>query len=237
MPAIDLLNGHLARLSKGDPSTAKYYEAFRDPIQTAVHWEKEGARSLHVIDLDSAMGTGSNRNIVKQILDEVSIPVQVGGGLRSAKDIVELIRLGASRVLVGTMVLESSEEFGRVLEDIGSKRLAVALDYVDGRIVTQGWKQRTEICLDEALTNLFQIGVRIFLLTDVTRDGLMVGPDLDSLSRCRRISDVQIIAAGGIASLGDLQQLKEIGVDEVVVGKALYEERFTLKEALDAFPE
>ena len=237
IPAVDLMNGRLARLSKGDPNTAKYYEAFGDPVETAKHWEREGASFLHVIDLDAAVGRGNNRTLIQRILNEVKIPVQVGGGLRSPADVMEILRLGASRALVGTLAFESPEEFRQLLGNVGDGRLVVALDYVEGRVVIRGWRQRKELFLTEALLNLLKMGVRMFLLTDVRRDGLMTGPDLETLSRYVRIPHAQIIAAGGTGSLEDLDRLREIGVDEVVVGRALYEGRFTLREALTMFLE
>ena len=231
------MNGRLARLSRGDPETAKYYEVFGDPVETAVHWEREGARFLHVVDLDAAGGRGDNRVLVRRILGEVGIPVQVGGGLRSPADVIEVLGLGASRALVGTLAFEKPEEFRRLLDQVGNERLVVALDYVEGQVVTRGWKQRTELLLTENFRNLLEMGVRMFLLTCVRRDGLMTGPDLETLSKCARIPGAKIIAAGGIGSLDDLEKLREIGVTEVVVGRALYERRFTLREALTMFPE
>jgi len=235
VPAVDLMNGQIARLSRGDPETVKYYRAFGDPAQAALHWEREGARFLHVIDLDAAVGRGDNRVLIQRILREVRIPVQVGGGLRSATDVIQILGLGASRALVGTLAFEKTEEFRQLLGNVGNERLVVALDYFENRVVTRGWGRSTELVLTEALSNLFGMGVRIFLLTDVRRDGLMTGPDLETLSKCARIPSAKIIAAGGIGSLDDLEKLREIGVAEAVVGRALYEGRFTLREALTLF--
>jgi len=231
------MNGRLARLSRGDPETAKYYDAFGDPVQTAAHWEREGARFLHVVDLDAALGHGDNRALIQQILSAVHIPVQVGGGLRSPADVIEVLDMGASRALVGTLVFGNPEGFRWLLEKVGDERLVVALDYVEGRVVTKGWRQRTELLLSEALLKLLEMGVRMFLLTDVRRDGLMTGPDFETLSKYTRFPNAKIIAAGGIGSLDDLERLKKTGVYEVVVGRALYEGRFTLREALAMFPE
>ena len=237
IPAIDLMSGQLTRLSKGDPETAKHYKDFENPVEAALYWEREGARLLHVIDLDAAMGRGDNRGLIKEILGRVKVPVQVGGGLRSPADVLDVLGLGAARALVGTLALESPDEFDRLLAQVGSGRLVVALDYVEDRVVIRGWKQRTELRLTDSLRDLTGRGVATFLLTDVRRDGLMAGPDLETLSRCVGYRGARIIAAGGIGSLDDLRRLGEVGVDEVVVGKALYEGRFTLREALALFPD
>ena len=236
IPAIDVLGGRLARLSRGDPETAKYYEAFGGPVQAAKRWEREGARFLHVVDLDAAMDRGNNRAVIRQVVSQVSIPVQVGGGLRRKRDVIEVIGLGASRALVGTLAFEHSEEFGQLLHEVGNERLVVALDHLQGRVVIQGWKKQTDSRLMESIMGLIESGARIFLITSVVRDGLMTGPDLESLSRCAQIPGAKIIAAGGIASLEDLRKLKAIGIEEAVIGRALYEGRFNLKDALDEFP-
>jgi phosphoribosylformimino-5-aminoimidazole carboxamide ribotide isomerase len=237
IPAIDLKSGRLSRLSKGDPDTAKYYDALGDPIEASVHWERTGATFLHVIDLDAAMGTGDNNLLVRRILGAVHIPVQVGGGIRTLKNASEILEVGASRVILGTLAFEKLDELDYLLSTFNSERIVVALDYSEGKVLTEGWKKHTEIPVIEAIERFRQKGVRRFLLTATGRDGLMVGPDVDTLSRSSRISGIHIIAAGGIGRLSDLEELRSIGVEEVVVGKALYEGRFTLAEAIARFKQ
>ena len=237
IPAVDLLGRRLARLSKGDVQTAKYYQVFGDPVQAALHWEKQGAKSLHVVDLDAAMGRGNNRPLIHRILSEVRIPVQVGGGLRSVEDIIDVLDKGASRAVIGTLAFENPGQFRQLLISLGSEKIVVALDYIEDRIVTRAWQQKTELALEETLRSLIETGATFFLLTAVARDGLLTGPDLESLSRCTRIPGARIIAAGGVAGLQDLLNLNDIGVEEAIVGKALYEQRFTLEEALALFPD
>lgn len=237
IPAVDLLDRRLARLSKGDVQTAKYYQAFGNPVQAALHWEEQGAKLLHVVDLDAAMGRGNNRLSIHRILSRVRIPVQVGGGLRSAEDVMDVLNKGASRAIIGTFAFENPGQFRQLLINLGCEKIVVALDYVEDRIVTRAWQQKTELPLEETLRGLIRVGAKLFLLTAVERDGLLAGPDLESLSRYTRIPGARIIAAGGIASLRDLEKLNDIGVDEAIVGKALYEQHFTLAEALALFPD
>jgi phosphoribosylformimino-5-aminoimidazole carboxamide ribotide isomerase len=237
IPAVDLLDRRLARLSKGDVQTAKYYQVFGDPVQAALHWEKQGAKSLHVVDLDAAMGRGNNRLLIHRILSEVRIPVQVGGGLRSPEDVMDVLNKGASRAIIGTFAFENPSQFRQMIISLGCEKIVVALDYIENRIVTRAWQQKTELTLEETLRSLIGAGAKIFLLTAVARDGLLSGPDLENLSRCTRIPGARIIAAGGVAGLRDLENLAEIGVDEAIVGKALYEQRFTLEEVLALFPD
>lgn len=235
IPAVDLKNGRLSRLSRGDPSTAKYYEALGDPVQTSVHWERSGANLLHVIDLDAVIGIGDNSLLIRRILEAVHIPVQVGGGLRTFKNALETLEAGASRIILGTFPFDNPHEFDCLLSTFGSERIVVALDYSEGKVLTEGWRKQTDMLLIDAMQHFRQMGVGRFLLTATGRDGLMVGPDIDTLSECKRMSGVHIIAAGGIGRLSDLEELTSIGVEEVVVGKALYEGRFTLAEAIARF--
>jgi phosphoribosylformimino-5-aminoimidazole carboxamide ribotide isomerase len=237
IPAVDLLDRRLARLSKGDVQTAKYYQAFGDPVQAALHWEKQGAKSLHVVDLDAAMGRGNNRLLIHRILSQVKIPVQVGGGLRSPEEVMDVLNKGASRAIIGTFAFENPGQFRQMIISLGREKIVVALDYIENRIVTRAWQQKTELTLEETLRSLIGAGAKRFLLTAVARDGLLAGPDLENLSRCTRIPGARIIAAGGVADLRDLENLAEIGVDEAIIGKALYEQRFTLEEVLTLFPD
>ena len=235
IPAVDLKNGHLSRLSKGDPRTVKHYEALGNPVEAAVYWEREGATFLHVIDLDAAIGTGDNSFLVKRILETIRIPTQIGGGLRTLKRVQDMLEAGASRVILGTLAFERPDELACILSAFSSKRIVVALDYLDGKVLTEGWRKNTETPLIEAIEHFRQEGILRFLLTAAGRDGLMAGPDIETISRCREISGIHIIAAGGIGSLSDLKALSSIGVEEVVVGKALYEGCFTLSEAIARF--
>ena len=232
---MDLKNGRLSRLSKGDPNTAKYYEALGGPVQASIYWERTGATLLHLIDLDAAVGAGDNSLLIRRILGAIHIPVQVGGGLRTLKNALDVLDAGASRIILGTLPFDSPREFDYLLSNFGSGRIVVALDYLEGKVLTEGWKKHTNILLVDAMQRFRQMGVERFLLTATGRDGLMSGPDIDTLSECKRISGVHIIAAGGIGKLGDLEILMNIGVEEVVVGKALYEGRFTLAEAITRF--
>ncbi len=234
---MDLKDGRLARLSRGDPKTAKYYDNLGDPVQTSLHWKKEGACFLHLVDLDAATGMGNNRTLIHRILSEVDIPVQVGGGLRTSADVVEILDWGASRALVGTLVFDRPEEFQKLLDNVGSNCIVVALDYIEDKVVTRGWSKRTEFTVSETLNMLLRRGVKMFLLTAVGRDGLMTGPDIETLSVCARISGAHLIAAGGVGTLDDLVRLSTLGIEEVIVGKALYEGRFTIQEALERFME
>jgi phosphoribosylformimino-5-aminoimidazole carboxamide ribotide isomerase len=232
IPAIDIIRGRVARLEKGEPSKIKFYDTWGSPSEVAKHWEGEGAKILHVVDLDAAMGTGSNKTQITKILREVSISVQVGGGLRSPKEIKDVLSLGAYRAIIGTTAIEEKEVLKGLLREVGNNRLVVALDYIGEHVVTRGWRRLTDIKINDAMLTLAEEGIKVFLLTSVSRDGLLTGPDFDVISNCVKNRKIEVIAAGGVGEIEDLKKLKKIGVDGVVVGRALYEGCFTLKDAL-----
>lgn len=233
IPAIDLMNGLVVRLVSGDSKTAKIYRQFGNPTQVALKWEREGADTIHIIDLDAATSRGDNKTIVANIVHEVGIPVQLGGGIRSGKKAVEVFSLGVKRVIVGTMAFERPPELLNLLQEYGNDRVMVALDYLKDQVMIRGWKNATQFTVKDALHKFLALGVENFLLTSISQDGRLTGPDRTLLNTVTRTNKVKIYAAGGISSLTDLALLKGVGVAGVIVGRALYEGRFTLKEAIE----
>jgi phosphoribosylformimino-5-aminoimidazole carboxamide ribotide isomerase len=232
IPAIDLMKGKIVRLSRGDPKTAKVYAQFGTAVETAKKWKNEGAKKLHIIDLDAAFGTGDNLSIIAKIAESVDLPIQVGGGIRTIKAVEKLLTLGVSQVILGALAFSDPNAIAQVQKKFGSKPIIVALDNKDGKIMVEGWKTQTTFSIKEALEKFAKLKVGTFLITSITKDGTLSGPDLETLSEACRYPNVEIIAAGGIGSLNDLAALKRVGVEAAVVGKALYEDKFTLKEAL-----
>jgi phosphoribosylformimino-5-aminoimidazole carboxamide ribotide isomerase len=237
IPAIDLMNGKIVRLTHGDPKTAKVYDQFGGPVKTAKKWKADGAKKLHIIDLDAALGKGNNLSVIKDIADGVNLPIQVGGGIRKFEVAEKLLGLGFSQVILGALAFSSPEAIIQIQQAFGAKSVIVALDNRDGKIMVEGWKTATALGMKEALEKFFALGVKAFLVTSITRDGTLSGPDLDTLREACQYPNVEIIAAGGIGGLNDLVALKRVGVEGAVIGKALYEGRFTLKEALTTVGE
>jgi len=236
IPAVDIMNGKVVRLLKGDPEYVESYEHLGDPVTLARRWESEGARIIHVIDLDAALGCGSNIRVIEEIIGEVGVPLQVGGGIRSLDAARALLEKGVSRVILGSLAFKEPAAVETVLEEYGENRLVVALDHLYGVVMVHGWKASARMTVDEAVAKFSGLGVTLFLVTSVARDGTMSGPDLETLTRLRR-EGVKLIAAGGIRSLEDLVALKRLGVYGVVVGKALYEGLFSLGKALRTVKE
>jgi phosphoribosylformimino-5-aminoimidazole carboxamide ribotide isomerase len=233
IPAIDLLSGKIVRLSRGDPKTAKVYDQFGGPVETAKKWEQEGAKKLHIIDLDAAFSTGNNLAIIAKITESVDLPIQVGGGIRKIEDAEKLLKMGINQVILGALAFNDPEAITQLQKRFGKEIVIVALDNKDGKIMVEGWKTPTAFGLEAALEKFSALEVNTFLITSITKDGTLSGPDLETLSTACKFPSVEIIAAGGIGSLNDLIMLKRVGVAGVVIGKALYEGKFTLKEAIE----
>jgi phosphoribosylformimino-5-aminoimidazole carboxamide ribotide isomerase len=233
IPAIDLMNGKIVRLTRGEAKTAKFYEGkFGTPVEAARRWRDEGANKLHIIDLDAAFGIGNNHSVIAEVAKNVNLPIQVGGGIRSYETAEKLFQTGITQVILGALAFSDSLAIGKIQKKFGLDSAIVALDNKEGLIMVEGWKTETAMTVDDALEKYTTMGVRNFLITSIAQDGMLNGPDLQTLIEATQFPNAKIIAAGGIGSIGDLAALKEIGVEGAVIGKALYEGRFTLKEAI-----
>jgi phosphoribosylformimino-5-aminoimidazole carboxamide ribotide isomerase len=237
IPAIDLQKGKCVRLSQGRKEAATVYDG--DPVQVAKDFELAGAQMLHIVDLDAAFshGLSPNRSLVLQIVRAIQIPVQFGGGLRNSDDVKEVIELGVRRAIVGTLAVESPETLEELVHSFGGDRIAVSIDAKDGEVMARGWEQRGKIKAVDLAHTVARAGVERIIYTDVTRDGMLAGLNIEQTLLLARESGLKVTASGGVSSLEDIKQLKPLiafGVDSVIVGKALYEGRFTLKEALQA---
>lgn len=234
VPAIDIRGGKVVRLKQGELQEEKVYGS--DPVGCAGFWEGEGAERLHIVDLDAAMGGRPQFEVLASIIDHVSIPVEIGGGLRIVENAMRYRDRGADRVIFGTAAIASPGVVQKAVQ-LWPSQVAVALDARNGKVAVAGWTEVTEQDAVELARRVKEWGVQRIQYTDVLRDGTLVGPNLKGVEQIARQSGLRVTAAGGIATLDDLRSLAPLeayGVDEVVVGKALYERRFTLAEALAA---
>jgi phosphoribosylformimino-5-aminoimidazole carboxamide ribotide isomerase len=237
IPAIDLMNGKVVRLSRGDPATAKFYDNWGTPVEVALKWKAEGATRLHIIDLDAAFGLGNNTSVIAEVARASGLPIQFGGGIRSVEAVEHMLKLGVNYVILGALAFNAPDVIPRIRKEHGASSVIVALDNREGGVMVEGWKTKTGITMWDALEKFVNLGVATFLITSIAQDGMLQGPDLETLSEACTYPGVKVIAAGGIGSLGDLVALQNVGVEGVVVGKALYEGRFTLKEAINTMEE
>ncbi len=234
-PAIDIRGGQAVRLLQGDYERETAYDA--DPVDAAVRWAGEGAEFLHVVDLDGAKaGEPQNLEAVRRIAAAVECPIQVGGGLRDATSVDAVLRAGAERVVIGTAALRDPEFLAAALDRHG-ERVVVSVDARDGKVSLSGWTEATERDVAETVAELSKRGVTRFLCTEIDVDGTMEGPAIAELNRIAAATDAQIIASGGVGTLAHLQGLAEDAapnIEGAIVGKALYERRFTVAEGINA---
>ena len=233
IPAIDLMDGKVVRLYKGDPKNKTNYSD--NPVEIAKKWESLGSDILHVVDLDATLGNGENLQTIKEISKNVSIPLQVAGGLRTEEKISEILTF-ASRAVIGTiaMQLKESEQdniLGDFIQTFGSERIVISIDHIDGKIVTHGWQNNTGIDLYDATNEFVKYGFTEFLTTNVSKDGTLEGPDIESLKKICQIEKCNVIASGGISKIQDIQDVNEINPFGVILGKALYEGLVSIEEA------
>lgn len=228
LAAIDIMNGEVVRLTKGDQTTKKVYS--KDPVQVAKKWEKDGADMLHIVDLDAAFGSVTNNlSIISEILHAVNIRVQIGGGIRDTDTFERIAKMGFSRIVVGTMAYRKADEL-RLLSKNYSDKIVISLDEIDGKVMIEGWQSSSDYTVDDAISKFNKFGISNFLLTSIIKDGTLSGPDIVTLNSINTDRKSKIIASGGISNLLDVLRVRSIGCDSVILGKALYEERLEIKK-------
>ena len=232
IPAIDLKNGSCVRLLQGNSDKETVYS--NDPAGMAVKFEEAGAKRLHIVDLDGAFqGIRSNITSISLILKNVSIPVQIGGGLRTEEDIDNMIDLGVSSVIVGTMAVNLPDVLEKLLNKYTDEQIILGIDSRNRKVSIEGWKENTQIQDVEFALRWKNSGIKRVVFTDISRDGMLSGPNLVALREMAEHTGLKIVASGGISSLEDLEKLKNLeqyGVDQVISGKAIYERKIDLKK-------
>lgn len=227
IPAIDLMDGKVVRLIKGDPKNKTIYS--NNPVEIAKKWEKAGADMIHVVDLDATLDSGSNLQIIKKIAQEISIPIHVAGGLRNEETISDALSF-ADKIVIGTFAFKNKENLPEILAKFGKEKFIISVDQLNGKIVINGWRQSTGIELITGIEDFLKIGLSEFLLTSVERDGTLLGPDIGSLTKACKIKNTMIIASGGISDLKDTIAVKKCGAAGVILGKALYDGKISIEE-------
>jgi len=228
IPAIDLMEGKVVRLYKGDPNKKTVYS--ESPLEVAKKWESAGADMIHLVDLDATLGRGSNFEALGNIVKSVKIPVQVAGGFRNETIIEDALDF-AKRVVVGTLAFKDKTMLDKLLTTHGNEKLVISVDHHDGLIAVNGWQQTTNISLIDAVNNFKKMGFSEYLSTSIVRDGTLQGPDLESLKMINEIDGVNLIVSGGISNIEDVIKVKELNPFGVILGKALYENQITIEEA------
>ena len=232
IPAVDILGGKCVRLFRGDPKRNKVY--YEDPLEAAQLLENQGAQLIHLIDLDAALGSGQNMDAIQRILENINLKVQVGGGIRSLQKADQLLKLGAYRVIFGTAAVKNPCLVKEAVKSYGSECVAVAIDEKDGKVAVHGWKNSSGVDYLELAQSFESMNVGALIFTPISVDGTLKGPQIEKTVKLVEAVEVPVIASGGVAKLEDFVSLTKTGVAGVVVGTAIYERKFTVKEALEA---
>ncbi|MBQ31064.1 MAG: 1-(5-phosphoribosyl)-5-[(5-phosphoribosylamino)methylideneamino]imidazole-4-carboxamide isomerase [Deltaproteobacteria bacterium] len=234
LPAIDLRQGHCVRLLQGREQDETVYD--HDPAAVAERFATTGAQRLHLVDLDGAFrGQGANLASIQEIVRRIQIPVQVGGGLRTREDVRRMLDLGVASVIIGTMAVKHPQELETALQEQPGEQLILGIDSLNRKVAVEGWQEGTELDDTEFAKHWRERGVQRVVFTDIARDGMLTGPNLDALRDMGQRTGLKVTASGGVSSTEDLVQLRELeadGVDQVIIGKAIYEGRVNLAEVL-----
>lgn len=237
-PAIDIRAGKCVRLAQGDYDQQTTYGS--NPADMALRWVNDGAQALHIVDLDGAKGDldsesgkSINRDAIIQILNQCDVPCQIGGGIRDESAIIDYLEQGAQRVVIGTRAITDPDWLARVAEDF-PQRLAVGIDARGGRVATDGWLKTSDVPAIEFAKQISQLPIGAIIYTDIAKDGMLSGPNLPAMQEMSQATEIPVIASGGVTSVQDVEKLAAMQLSGCIIGRALYEGRLTLADALNA---
>ena len=230
-PAIDMKNGQCVRLRQGAFKDITIYSDA--PEKVAAHWQEKGASFLHLVDLDGALaGYSVNEEVIRRIADTVSIPIEIGGGIRSKEAVERMLDLGVRRVIIGTKAAEHPEFLRDMVRTFGEEAIVAGVDAKDGMVAVEGWEKVSSLTASDLCLTMKEYGVRHIVYTDISRDGMLSGPNVEATKTLTKETGLDVIASGGVSSMEDLQALYEAGIKGAIIGKALYENRIDLAEAV-----
>lgn len=230
-PAIDILDGQCVRLIQGDYNREKVYS--NSPVDMAKQWEKKGAEYIHIVDLNGAKtGVSINKEIIKEIANTVSIPVQVGGGIRSVDTIKYYLENGVSRVIIGTAAINNQEFLQGAVETFGEK-IAVSIDARNGYVATDGWTDTSDVSALDLIKKLEEVGVKTIVYTDIAKDGMLQGPNLTEQQTINKATKMDVIASGGVTTKEDVENLRQLNMYGTIIGKALYDGKLEFESLME----
>ncbi|BDU51485.1 1-(5-phosphoribosyl)-5-[(5-phosphoribosylamino)methylideneamino]imidazole-4-carboxamide isomerase [Haliovirga abyssi] len=233
-PAIDIRNGKCVRLTQGDYKKETIF--FDNPVEVAKRFEEEGAGFIHLVDLDGALeGELKNRELIRDIVNNINIPVELGGGIRDLFRIEELLKLGVSRVILGTIAIKKPEIVKEAVEKFGAEKIVIGIDAKDGKVAITGWTEITKKDSIEFIKDMEKLGVKTVIYTDISKDGMLEGINLDIMKKILEETKINLVASGGVGTINDIIELNKLEnekLEGVIVGKAIYENRLNLKEVI-----
>ncbi|NJD21608.1 MAG: 1-(5-phosphoribosyl)-5-[(5-phosphoribosylamino)methylideneamino]imidazole-4-carboxamide isomerase [Melioribacter sp.] len=230
IPAIDILNGEVVRLKKGDFASAKVYS--ENPLDQAKVYSDFGFEQIHIVDLSgSKEGKISTLKIIEEIKHKTKLKIEFGGGIRSVDDASKLLAIGVDQIVIGSLPFVNRPEFEKVMQKVSQEKIIIAADTLEGEIVIKGWSENSALEINDYITQCYEYGLRQFLITDIEKDGMLEGPSFLLYKNLKDIfPDIFIIASGGISNMNDLIELDKLKCNAAVVGKAIYENKILLKE-------
>lgn len=232
-PAIDIKNGQCVRLKQGKFEDVTVYS--NDPLAMAERFLQAGATHLHVVDLDGArMGNGYNKEVIKALVEQYPLKVQTGGGIRTMRDVEEKLSMGVDRVILGTVAVSNPEIVKEAVKIYGEK-IAVGIDALNGRVAVQGWEKVSDVSALDLCFQMKEFGVKTIIYTDISKDGMMVGPNIESTKEIIDATGLQVIASGGISSMVDLERAQKAGAYGAIIGKAIYQGNLSLGDVIRRF--
>lgn len=234
LPAIDMKGGQAVRLKKGDFNDVTVYSD--DPLEFALEFERAGAGYIHLVDLDGALkGSSVNEDAVKRITSAVSVPCELGGGIRSLEAIRYVLGLGVYRVILGTSAVQNPDFVSEAVDIFGDERIVVGIDAKKGMVATHGWEQVSELSAADLAMDMKSRGVKTIIYTDISRDGMLTGPNVSQTKKLSDHTGLDVIASGGVSSMDDLEELAEAGIYGAIIGKAYYEGKIDIRDAVKRF--
>ncbi|HJB07589.1 MAG TPA: 1-(5-phosphoribosyl)-5-[(5-phosphoribosylamino)methylideneamino]imidazole-4-carboxamide isomerase [Candidatus Enterocloster faecavium] len=233
-PAIDIRGGQCVRLTQGLFDQAKVYAA--DPAEVAKLWKSQGASWLHLVDLDGALaGRSVNEGVIQRIIRETDLPVELGGGIRTLEAAGRMLDLGVSRVIIGTKAAKEPEFMKELVDRFGPEAIVAGVDAKNGQVAVEGWETLSSRTALSLCMTMKEMGIRHIVYTDISRDGTLTGPNVEATRELTQKTGLDVIASGGVSSMEDLRSLSEAGIRGAIIGKALYEKKIRLSEAIEAF--
>ena len=229
VPSIDLLDGKVVRLKQGNPDLATFYDY--NPVELVKKWQEIGISRMHIVDLDATLERGNNYELIKKISKNTKLEIQIGGGIRDI-EYAKKISKDVSKIVIGTIAMKNKELFQNICEEVGLSKIILSLDYIHDQIMINGWRDETGRNLYDSILEFVNSGIETILLTAIKKDGMLEGPDVETLQKVRKNTNIEIQASGGFSSIEDIKKVRNIGVEYIILGRAIHSKIISIEDAI-----
>lgn len=229
VPSIDLLDGRVVRLKQGKPELATFYDY--SPLELVEKWQEIGISRMHIVDLDATLERGNNYELIKKISENTKLEIQIGGGIRDI-EYAKKISKDVSKIVIGTIAMKNKELFQNICEEVGLSKIILSLDYIHDQIMINGWRDETGRNLYDSILEFVNSGIETILLTAIKKDGMLEGPDVETLQKVRKNTNIEIQASGGFSSIEDIKKVRNIGVEYIILGRAIHSKIISIEDAI-----